>query len=297
MKTDTRNDYVSRVSDALRYIHGHLDDELSLDALADVACFSRYHFHRIFRGMVGAPVKEYVRQLRLKRAAWELASTQRTVIAIALDAGYETHESFTRAFGAIIGNSPSEYRKRFESVGIASSSAASFPFPEPESIIHFNEGGQAMKPEIKRIEAMNAVCVRHIGPYDQCGPAWEAVCAFAGKNGLMGPNAKMIGISYDDPMSVPPEKLRYDACVAVDKPVKPEGNVKPLTIPAGEYAVFRHNGAYSELIKTYGAIFGGWLPQSGREVDDRPCFEVYLNSSCQVPESELQTDIYIALKS
>jgi AraC family transcriptional regulator len=78
------------------YIQDHLGDALELDQLASVAAFSSIHFHRIFRGMVGEALKEYVRRLRLERAARNLERLDEPITQIAREAGFETHESFTR---------------------------------------------------------------------------------------------------------------------------------------------------------------------------------------------------------
>ena len=81
------------------HIQHHLDEAVSLDELAALAHFSPYHFHRIFRGMVGESVMEHVRRLRLERAAHRLKFSDEPITRIAFEAGYETHEAFTRAFG------------------------------------------------------------------------------------------------------------------------------------------------------------------------------------------------------
>src|SRR5262249_26256763 len=107
MKASTEQDYRERIVRTLVYIQGRLDEELELAELAGVAAFSPFHFHRIFRGLVGESVKEYVRRLRLERAARCLKQESRPVTEIALQAGFETHESFTRAFTAMFGESPS----------------------------------------------------------------------------------------------------------------------------------------------------------------------------------------------
>lgn len=111
MRTPTLEDYQKRILKTLVHIQNHLNGDLSLDELADVANFSPLHFHRIFRGLVGESVKEHVRRLRLERAAFQLRFTGQPVTELAFEAGYETLESFSRAFRSMFGESPAEFRK------------------------------------------------------------------------------------------------------------------------------------------------------------------------------------------
>src|SRR5512135_2703266 len=106
----TLHDYKRRLLRVLVHIQQHLDDALGLPELAGLACFSPYHFHRIFKGMVGESVKEHIRRLRLERAASRLKLGTASVTSIALDAGYESHEAFTRSFRSVFGVSPSQFR-------------------------------------------------------------------------------------------------------------------------------------------------------------------------------------------
>src|SRR5437660_11646978 len=110
MKTSTEQDYHQRIVRTLLYIQQHLDDALKLEQVAGVAAFSTFHFHRIFRGLVGETMKEYVRRLRLERAARDLERLEEPITQIALQAGLAAHECFTRAFGDMFGRSPSAYR-------------------------------------------------------------------------------------------------------------------------------------------------------------------------------------------
>ena len=109
-------DYVKRVLKVLIYIEDHIEEELSMDKLAKVACYSSFHFHRIFQAIVGETVHNYVRRLRLERAAGRLLHTERPVTDIALDAAYETPSAFTRAFKQCMGKSPRNYRALYVSV-------------------------------------------------------------------------------------------------------------------------------------------------------------------------------------
>jgi AraC family transcriptional regulator len=288
MKTSTAADYHERILRTLAHIQADLDDALELDGLARVACFSPYHFHRVFRGLVGEPVQEHVRRLRLERAAQRLKLQDEAVTSVALDAGYESHEAFTRAFHTMFGMSPSQFRAAHEGA------------PDSPSGVHYDDASGYHPPdygapppvEIKTLGPQRVVFLRHTGPYDQVGATWGKLAAWAGARGLFGPGTRFIGVSYDDPQITPPEKLRYDAAITVSRPVQPEGEFGVMEIAGGDYATLMHKGPYETLERAYQMLLGAWLPQSGRELRDAPCFEVYLNSPQNTRPEELLTVIH-----
>jgi AraC family transcriptional regulator len=100
VKASTLQDYRARLIRVFVHIQRHLDGPLALDDLAGLAGFSPFHFHRVFRGMTGESVQAHIRRLRLERAAQRLKHGGRSILEIALDAGYDSHEAFTRAFKA-----------------------------------------------------------------------------------------------------------------------------------------------------------------------------------------------------
>src|SRR5262245_33896827 len=106
----TTEKYEQALLSTLLYVQTHLEQDLTLDLLAGRVGFSPYHFHRIFRDVIGEPVKEYVRRLRLERAAYRLKISEETILQIALASGFKTHESFTRAFERQFGITPNEFR-------------------------------------------------------------------------------------------------------------------------------------------------------------------------------------------
>src|SRR5690606_37238668 len=108
MKPMTRSFYQTCVQKAVEHVMSHLDEALDLHALARIAALSPYHFHRIFRGMLGDTPLELQRRLRLERAAWQLLHEGKSVTSVAFAAGYEAHESFSRAFRTHYGCPPSE---------------------------------------------------------------------------------------------------------------------------------------------------------------------------------------------
>lgn len=290
MKKSTKQWHEQKLLRVLVYIQQHLDEVLPLEELAGVAHYSPYHFHRVFRGMVGESVQEHIRRLRLERAAMYLKHSDRTVVAIALEAGYETHESFTRAFGSLFGCSPTQFRAGYR----AALQEATVHYQDQGNLSHFslNTGEYAMDVTIKTLKPLRVAFVRHVGPYNEVGKAWDTLCMMLGKEGLLGPGAKFIGVCYDDPEVTPPDKIRYDACVTVDDSYQAEGPVGVQTLAGGDYAVTTHCGPYERLNETYSELFGQWLPQSPYDLRSEPGLEFYLNDPGSAAPEELLTDIY-----
>src|SRR5262249_6308376 len=219
MRAETEQSYKERILRVLIHIQTHLDKTLSLDDLAGLAHFSPFHFHRIFRGMVGESVKEHIRRLRLERAAHRLKFSDLPVTRIAFEAGYETHEAFTRAFSSMFGAAPAQFRQTHGAV----------PFPSVASGIHFSADGpltdfqvwQTVGREltvcIRPVPVMHIAFMRHIGPYNQVGETWGKLFSQAVPRGLFGPHTKIVGVVHDDPEVTPSERMRYDAGLTVQQ--------------------------------------------------------------------------------
>ena len=293
-RTDTVSNYQQRILRVLIHIQQNLDDALSLEELADIAHFSPFHFHRVFRGLVGESVRRHVRRLRLELAAMRLKHTQRPITAIAFEAGYEAHESFTRAFSRAFEVSPSAFRDAATlDSSLASPSGVHLSGTDTQalSFVPANSEEFEMNVEIKTIEPMRVAFARHIGPYDQVGDAWERLMDWVGRECLFGPDMKMFGLCHDDPEATPPDKIRYDACVTIAEPVTPVDDIGVLTIPGGRYAVTLHEGPYSGLNETYAKLVGRWFPGEGLEPGDPPALEFYVNDPDSTEPEDLLTDV------
>jgi AraC family transcriptional regulator len=281
--TPTEQTYRERILKVQRFIQEHLDEELPLDRLARVAHFSPYHFHRIFRGLVGEGAHEYVRRLRLESAAFALKSSGRSIIRVALDAGYGTHEAFSRAFRQQFGVSPSQYR------------AGRKPL-SPKEIVTMTTDTAVREVRFETVPPRRVAFLRHVGPYHTVGATFGRLMAWAGPRGLLGTQELVIAIPYDDPEVTPADKVRTDCCVTVGDDVGPDGEVGVQTLEGGECAVLTHTGPYRQLGESYRWLFGTWLPASGRELRNAPAFEIARNSPQDTPSEQLRTDVYLPLE-
>lgn len=254
MESDiTKLEHLRRLRKVLIYIERHLDEELSLEKLAKVGSFSVYHFHRIFRGIVGETPGTYVRRLRLERAAGHLVYSDERITDVALDASYDTPSAFTKAFKRIMGCSPAHYR-------------------ETMPLTHQKQEDFEMNPSIRTFEDLSVLSVRRTGSYPTSAPAaWKALKDFVDRHGLQSENTRFIGVYHDNPDITAEENIRSEACCTAPANIPEEGEVMRKVIEGGRYATFEHKGPLNDLSKTFDGIFGNWYPQSGEKLADRPC--------------------------
>lgn len=252
------------------HIDLHLDEQLELDALASVANFSPFHFHRLFTAWMGETLGDYVRRRRLEVAAQHLVAQPRLqVVQVALSVGFGSTEAFARAFKTRFGSTPTAWRSQQISNRDQSKSKAD----QARADAAANHGG--MKVQIVERQPTNVAYLRHVGPY---GPSvsqfWmNKVAPWMETNGLIG--RPRYGISLDDPGITAPEKLRYDAAVEVPADFAGTGDYQKTLIPGGKFAVGKFRGNEAEVGEAWNWLLRDWLPTSGMQLDSRPFFEHY----------------------
>ncbi len=274
-------DHSRRIERVVVHIGEHLHDSLDLDRLAAVACFSPFHFHRIYRAMTGETAADTLRRLRLHHAAGELVQGQAPITALARQAGYRSIAAFTRTFSTSYGISPSAYRR-----------AGRLVPPSPAAV----ETETAMYDvSIRELQPVRLAALRHAGSYLEIGTTFERLFAWAIGRGLMGPQTRAIGVYYDDPDGVAAKDLRSDAGLVIGPEVAVDGDLRIVEVPGGRHAVLHHRGPYAELNKAYRWLYRDWLPRSGEQCADRPIFEEYLNNPRTLPPEQWLTDICLPL--
>ncbi|APR79370.1 Transcriptional regulator, AraC family protein [Minicystis rosea] len=307
MKPETRSFYEQSMARAVERVIADLDGALDLRALARGAALSPFHFHRVFRGLLGETPLELHRRLRMERAAFSLLHEDTPITNIAFMAGYETHESFTRAFRAHYDCSPSEVRQRRRtgdlpcarpfSIELAARSGIHFrPHRSEAPVIHFIRGDEHMDVDIKERPELRVATTTHIGPYHRISEAFARLGQTPGIHALFAQEPTMLAIYYDDPESTPASELRSEAAVAIAADAKVPETLSERRIPAGRYACTTHVGPYDQLGDVWARFIGEWLPQSGYRMRDEVSFEIYRNTPGEVPNEQLRTELYIPLQ-
>jgi len=273
--------YETRLSKVLNYIHEHLDEELDMDRLAEIACLSSYHWHRIYRAIYGETLAATVKRLRLHRAAGEIVATDLSVSNIARRFGYPNVQSFNRIFRSVYGMPPARYRREGSHRNFDSS--------------YQGKASSMFDVSIRQIPQTHLAGVAHSGSYMQIGKAFEQLFGALYARGLARPDMRMIGIYLDDPDIVAADELRSYACVTAEAGLPVAQPLESRTIEGGDYAVLRHKGPYANMHKAYEWLYAEWLPKSGRRLRDSVMFEEYLNNPREVAPTELLTDIHMPL--
>ena len=150
-----------------------------------------------------------------------------------------------------------------------------------------------MKVRIEMIDGFEVARIRHVGPYNEVGPCFARLMEWAAAAGVR--HGRVLTLSYDNPDAVSPEDLRSDACIELLADASPPPDIAVETLAAGRYAVYTHHGSYDGIPEAYRQLSQRWLPQSGEEMDVRPCMEIYFNSPYDTPVDELLTDLCLPL--
>ncbi|MCF8581866.1 AraC family transcriptional regulator [Enterobacter ludwigii] len=280
--------YRERFTMVCDYIARHLDETLTLEKLSALANCSPYHFHRQFLAFSGQPLYRYIQWLRLRRASWRLAfNPQEKVIDIALDAGFQNPESFSRAFRAAFGKSPRQFRQQPDWLN----------WHQRVPKIALQEQ-QTMEVKIVDFPQTKVAILHHRGSPDLVNESTAKFIAWRKSTGLSPVReSRTFGIAWDDPATTAADAFRFDICGSVSEAIaENEFGVTNGEIEGGRYAVGRHTGTLDNISQTVWALFRNWLPGSGETLRDAPVFFHYLNLINEVPEYELQTDIYLPLK-
>ncbi len=302
-------EYRSRIQKVIRFINENITETLDLNSLSKVAYFSPFHFHRIFSSLLKETPQDFVKRVRLERAANILMTSKRSITDVAFDCGFSSSSVFSRAFKSHFGFSASNLRKEGEELINSKNSKINRKPGKTLDIsqdyfgnviynFQNNKGRTEMKVEVKELADMRVAFVSWHGGYkhDKIKETWEKLCQWGAAHKQLGPNTKFIGISYDNPEITPEDKCRYDACITISDDVNPSNGVDEMIIKGGKYGFYRFEGKEEDIKHAYKSLYGDWLPNSGFEPGDNPCLEIYHKGPDDEPKGLFKMDICIPVK-
>jgi AraC family transcriptional regulator len=272
----------------LIYIEEHLDEPIALENMAKIAKISPYYFHRLFRAYVGETVSDYTKRIRLQRAAERLLYSDTPITDIALDTGYDTPSSFTKAFNQRMFQSPSQYRKKMQPL-----IREMIERTHPSRKLQFS----SLLPAYVTRKEEPVLFIRKIGDYQVAsGEAFAALQQYLQDSGLFPFVKSYYSMGLDARQIVARANCRFDACVSLTKPVQPCGAVGQKILPGGLFALFIHQGPYGGIEETLVNIFQHWYPTSKVQLDNfDPICELINMNDLTVPNDKRITKLYIPI--
>jgi len=270
----------------LVYIEEHLDEPMHLEHIAKIAHISPFHFHRIFRAIIGETLHSYIQRLRLEYARGALHFSQKSITEICLESGYENHSAFTKMFKLLMGISPQAYRQRMQ--------------PYVENML---KQTQTIKPQwIDQVQYVDrkeeeVLFIRRTGDYQNTPlEAFRALLTFLDKEDKWDQVKALYGMGLDDSLIVEKRKLRFDACVSLKNSIIASGEVGKKKLPACRCAAFIFKGPYHQIEEAILDIFRYWYTDCNKELSPlQPICECLDLLDHRLDRSEGNTKIYIPI--
>ncbi|MDX8045737.1 AraC family transcriptional regulator [Gracilibacillus sp. S3-1-1] len=282
------------LNQALDYIEEHLTDEMDYAKVASIACCSEYHFKRMFSFLAGIALSEYIRRRRLTVAAFELQNSNTRVIDIAIKCGYQSPDSFARAFRDLHGINPSE-------VKLNGSLLKSFPKMTFQLSI---EGGNEMNYRIEERDSFRIVGVQKRVPiiFEGENPEITAMWKSLNKEKIAQlkefVNTEPAGIiqaSTNFSEGRMEEEGELDHYIGVATTKESPEQWSSLEVPAYTWAVFESIGPFPQhLQETWGRIYSEWFPSSHYQQTKGP--EILWNENSDFNSSTFKCEIWIPVE-
>jgi AraC family transcriptional regulator len=272
----TPDDYVERVNRAIDHVTRHLAEPLRLDQVAKVACFSTYHFHRVFRSVMGETLHDFVSRLRLERAIFLMARAKRLRLTdIALECGFRSSSEFSRSFKAMYGVSPRSFDVAAHTRAGRARLMSQLENGHRLERLPPGQNPDGFRVRMRDLPAQRVAYLRVTRPYewDRTVAACERLKTWARARGLSG--GQWLGYQWDTPDVVPPERCRYDVGLVVPEDAIVRGGPSVVRLPPMTVAEVAMVGGLDLETRAIDWLYGTWLPRSGYSPAHQPMFEAW----------------------
>ena len=302
-------EYHSRIRKVLAYMQENLAEELPLKKLSAIACFSTFHFQKIFSLYVGESPKQYIMRLRLERIAHYLSLYPAlSIYDASFQCGFSSPSTFIRAFKKYYGTTPEVFRKltldEISKIGtLKPHKGKSFDLQSSEfwSLNLINEEIAGLISEmsigVKTIRSLNVAFIdSHLGNEDAIPNTFKALTRRAEPRDLITKDTQFIGVMLDTPFFTKYEKCRFRACISLPEGVSVPKDINTALIPGGKYACYSMKGTIQGIFKSLMVFSHGWLEQSGYQIAEITGFELYDENPALKPYENIRRQIFVPVK-
>lgn len=301
-KKEIQLDYRKRMNRVFRYIDENLDTELSLGKVAEIAFFSPFHFHRIFKTITGETLNEYTTRRKIEKSVLNLLHKKNKITEISHMYGFSDNAAYTKAFKKYYGISPTKFKKqnpnRYGKIHTLNSKNGQ-EYPDFERYICFIDNLKKWikmnaKIEIREMPKMNLAYISCIGSHE-LSDAFQKLIKWAAPKGLMDDQAKLLTIYHDSLKVTQEEKARLSAGFILAKQLETEGEIGFTQIDSGKFIVGSFEIKLEEFEKSWTGLYI-WMNENGYKKADRDSFEIYQNNFNEHPEKKAIVDFYIPIE-
>lgn len=309
-KEESIKEYYFRINKSIDYIKENLDKDLSLDKIAPLANFSKFHFHRIFKSVTGITLNEFIKNARIERALFFLMNNfSKTVGDIALDCGFSNVSAFSRSFRQLQNTTPSDWQKKFKNskIGITNSNLGKLQSTiEDYFALKLNNlkniemsNADKLDFEIQELKEFKVAYIRNLKIHqhdsDTFSKMFEQLFSWAVPRSLVNfPETKALTV-YRSNANLS-GMLQADVCITVPETTVGEGLIGTTKIGGGLYAIFHKEAPMSECFKTWNFIYEVWFEENGYQPDNRNFFLSHRNDPKTHPQHFHIVDICIPIK-
>jgi AraC family transcriptional regulator len=295
-KTQANSEYAQRIDRVIDYLRGNLHRPVKLRELANVAGFSEFHFHRIFGAVSGETLNTFTNRLRLEKAARLLRYSDQSLTDIALDCGFSSSATFSRAFRSGYDTSPSQFRKSGE---IKKSKICKELFEDQDYDLPMSAEEKRAAFPVRLIDVPERqvayIRVTNAFEMDRVLAALKRMIEWAKCQDIFSQGI-LFGMTVDDPHVTPKHLYRYEVCLASSLPFKCMEGMSKLKMPAMRYAVTKVSGDMRKVATAWDYIYRNWLINSAYEPEHAPALEVFLEKENAMDWSHFELELCLPVR-
>lgn len=297
-------EYKKRIVKTIQFINNNLDLELSLEKVSEIAAYSPFHFHRIFRLITDETVQNYITRKRIEKSAFYLALRKNLSIKdIYYQFGFSNHSAFNRTFKKYYGTSPSEFRKsapeNFHKIQFKQSKNGQIDTVFDQYLCNIenllNWRNMNLKIKVTELQEMNLAAVMSLG-IANVESSYNILIDWAKTKKLFPKeNVKMLSVYHDSFKVTPPDKVRIHACMLLDEALnRQEGEVFQETIEAGKFIIGSGEVTLNDFEQCWVSLFL-WMKENNYTVRKAFPFEIYHSNFKEHPEGKMLVDFCIPI--
>ncbi len=249
---------------SIEYIIQNLDEEISIEDVANHCYFSKYYFSRVFKSEIGESVYAFIKRFKMDQSAIRLKLEKgKSITDIGVEYGYSL-SNYSTAFKKHYHISPERYRKHTNDLYVRHP----YDINKLARFQSFEEYDEQIL--IGELDDFTVICERHIGNYTKLGENWQSFIEIHNK--YFKEDTLLLERFFDDPTITNVDKCLYDICMTVDKNCPLENLT---TISGGKFAFYRFDGLVKDIFTAFQGVFAIWLPHSGYEMGKGYGLDIY----------------------